>query len=136
MAEHNSYPIHIRFNDMDMYGHVNNAIYLTYFEEGRTQFFNDKVGKDWDWQKEGVLLARNEIDYKLPLLLGDEARIEIWVSGFGNKSADIAYRIIKKVKGEWITCTTGKSVLVCFNYQKKQTIPVPETWREIFTVSE
>lgn len=136
MAEHNSYPIHIRFNDIDAYGHVNNAIYLTYFEEGRSQYFRDKVGEHWDWQNEGILLARNEIDYKLPILLSDEARIEIWISAFGNKSADIAYRIIKKAKDEWVTCTTGKSVIVCFNYSKQQTIAVPETWREIFKVGE
>ncbi len=136
MAKHNSYPIHIRFNDLDVYGHVNNAIYLTYFEEGRSQYFRDKVGQDWDWQNEGILLARNEIDYKQPILLSDEVRIEVWISAFGTKSVNIGYRIIKKGKNEWITCTTGKSVIVCFNYSNQQTILVPERWREIIEIGE
>lgn len=134
MPERDSYPLHIRFNDIDAYGHVNNAIYLTYFEEGRSQYFRDKVGEEWDWQNEGILLARNEIDYKRPVLLQDEARIEIWVSTSGNKSVEVEYRIVKKEKGEWVICTTGKSVLVCFDYNRQKTIPVPEKWREIFRV--
>lgn len=127
-----SFPIDIRFNDLDLYGHVNNTAYLIYFEEGRTKLFQDRVGAEWDWQNEGVLLVRNEVDYKAPLLLHDEARIEVWVSAFGNKSVEIRYRIIKKTKDDWATCTTGKSVMVCFDYHKQQTIPVPEKWRRLF----
>jgi acyl-CoA thioester hydrolase len=127
-----AYPINIRFNDLDTFGHVNNAIYLSYFEEGRKDFFQDKVGMTWDWEGEGILLARNEIDYKVPLRLNDKAQIEIWVSRIGNKSLEVSYRIFKSEDGSQITCTTGKSVLVCFDYKTQKSVPVPDEWREIF----
>lgn len=131
-TERKSFPIHIRFNDLDLYGHVNNAAYLVYFEEGRTQLFRSRVGERWNWQKEGVLLVRNEVDYKAPLLLEDEARIEVWIAAFGNKSVEVGYRIVKKHQDSWLTCTNGKSVMVCFDYQKQATIPVPQKWKELF----
>ena len=124
-----SYPIHIRFNDIDVIGHVNNAIYLSYFEEARKDFFNELIDMKWDWSTEGTLLARNELDYKVPIHLEDEARIEIWVSRIGNKSLDISYRIVKNDNGNWVECTVGKSVVVCFNYKENKTIEIPEKWR-------
>lgn len=129
-----SYPLQIRFNDLDLYGHVNNAMYLTYFEEGRMLYFQDLVGTEWDWKKHGIIVARHEIDYKLPLTLGDESKIALWVSHIGRKSLEITYEIRKKNAGEWTTCTTGKTVLVCIDYETKQTVPVPEEWVSILTV--
>ena len=124
------YPIEIRFNDLDAYGHVNNAVYLTYFEEGRMRFFNDLVGTSWDWKRHGIILARNEIDYKVPLKLADRAKIELWVSSIGNKSFEISYRINKKNGGEEVLCATGKSVVVCIDHETGKTVPVPEEWLE------
>ncbi len=128
----NRYPIHIRFNDLDSYGHVNNAVYLTYFEEGRKFYFNERVGTAWEWQTEGLLLARHEIDYKVPLHLNDEAYIELWISKFGTKSFEVTYVILKHENGEEVICTTGKSVGVCFDYNAGKTIPLPDVWKKIF----
>lgn len=127
-----SYPIHIRFNDIDGMGHVNNAVYLSYFEQARMDHFGELVGKNWNWETEGVLLARNEVDYKVPILLHDAPRIEVWISHMGTKSMEVSYRIVKEVNGMEIECTTGKSVVVSFNYKTQKSIPVPEEWREKF----
>jgi len=126
------YPIKIRYNDLDTYGHVNNAIYITYLEEGRTAWFQDKVGKEWEWNKQGTIIARHEINYKIPILFNDTVRIVLWVSELGTKSFEVSYKIIKFTGERWITCTNGKSVLVCFDYQKQTTIPIPENWKAIF----
>lgn len=124
------YPVHIRLNDLDSFGHVNNAVYLTYFEEARLMFFHDLIGTEWNWHKHGVILARNEIDYKLPLDLSDNAKIEVWISALGRKSFEVSYRITKQTEDGNATCTTGKSVAVCIDYQTRKTIPVPDEWRK------
>jgi acyl-CoA thioester hydrolase len=129
---HKSYPLHIRFNDLDTYGHVNNAVYITYFEEGRSSWFQDRVGKKWDWTEHGILLAKHEVEYKIPLLLSDEAFIELWISHTGTKSFEVSYRIYKKSNEVQTTCTVGKSIAVCFDYRQQKTIPIPEEWLAIF----
>ena len=127
-----TYPIHIRFNDLDSLGHVNNAVYLSYFEQGRMDYFSEMGGENWDWTQEGTLLARNEIDYKVPIFLQDKARIELWVSDIGTKSFSVNYRILKDADGQEIECTVGKSIMVCFDYKAQKSIPVPERWRQKF----
>jgi acyl-CoA thioester hydrolase len=129
---HKSYPLHIRFNDLDTYGHVNNAVYLTYFEEGRKLWFQDRIGKKWDWTEHGILLAKHEVEYKVPLLLSDEAFIELWISHIGTKSFEVSYGVYKESGDGKILCTTGKSVAVCFDYKAQKTISVPEEWRKVF----
>lgn len=126
------YPIHIRFNDLDSYGIVNNAVYLTYFEEGRKLWFQDHVGDKWEWERHGILLARHEVEYLLPLTLVDEAEIELGVSNVGNKSFEVAYLIHKRTGDGWIECTRGKSTVVCYDYENRKTMEVPEAWRQIF----
>ncbi|MDA0882981.1 MAG: thioesterase family protein, partial [Bacteroidetes bacterium] len=49
------YEIEVRFRDIDAMGHVNNAVYLSYFEQARIGFFNAIVDDKWDWNKLGVL---------------------------------------------------------------------------------
>ena len=117
----------IRFIDIDSLGHVNNAVFLNYFEEGRIEWFNKLIGNDWDWRKQGTILARNEIDYLKPLLLGEDASIEVKCDVVGNKSITLSYHITTS-KNE--TIAKGRSVLVCYDYEKEESVPVYESWRE------
>lgn len=122
--------INIRFADIDVMGHVNNAIYLNYFEQARMAWFQEKVGNEWDWNSDGLILARNEVDYKLPLLLHDDAVVEISVEKIGNTSVTLTYEVWKKHKDSRLLSATGRSVLVCFDHTTQQTKRVPESWRE------
>ncbi|WP_306643752.1 acyl-CoA thioesterase [Sanyastnella coralliicola] len=129
---HNDYQVEIRFADIDVMGHVNNAVYLSYFEQARISFFNELVGKDWDWYELGILLARNEIDYKQPVLMSDHVIIRTRCEHVGNTSLVFAYDIYRTPKGqtEATIAAQGKSVLVCFDYKKQQKIEVPAEWKE------
>ena len=53
------YKIEIRFSDCDRYKHVNNAVYLTYFEQARIHYFGEILGENWDWTKNGVILKKH-----------------------------------------------------------------------------
>lgn len=126
------YTPEIRFSDIDAMGHVNNATYLTYFEQARIHFFNQLLG-EWDWEKVGILLARNEVNYKQPIFYKDKVQIHTRVSKVGGKSLEMEYSIIKAEREGEVLCTDGKSVLVCFDYQSQKTISVPDSWRELLT---
>jgi acyl-CoA thioester hydrolase len=62
--------IEIRWNDLDVYGHVNNAIYLTYLEEARDEWLSASLGDPgqvWNW-----VLVHVEIDFRRELALADD----------------------------------------------------------------
>lgn len=131
---HNDHNVEVRFADIDVMGHVNNAVYLSYFEQARMAFFSSLIGNDWDWGKHGVLLARNEVDYLRPVLLNDEVRIRTKCEQVGTTSLVFTYEVFAKSgNGEEERAARGKSVLVCFDYQMKRKIEVPEFWRERLT---
>lgn len=118
--------IQVRFADLDVMGHVNNSVYLSYFEMTRVHYFKELVGANWDWRNEGVLLVRNEIDYVKPILLNDVPQIHMTLEKIGEKSISLLYEI--KINEE--VYTKGRSVLVCFNADEGKTIPVPAAMAE------
>ena len=62
--------LEIRFRDLDALGHVNNAVYLTYFEIVRTRYWKHLFGLPpaHDW---GFVMVRTECNYRSPALLGE-----------------------------------------------------------------
>jgi acyl-CoA thioester hydrolase len=122
------YTPEIRFSDIDTMGHVNNAVYFTYFEQARMHYFSELVGR-WDWRKHGVIVAHHEIDYKRPIFLLD--RVEIWVycQAMGTKSLTMSYKVNVKTKDGDVEVCTGATVLVCFDHETQKTCSVPEEWK-------
>ena len=119
--------IYVRFADIDSMGHVNNAIYLNYFETARMHYFGELLGEKWDWNTNGIILLRNEIDYVKPVLLNMEPLITITVEHIGNKSFRLGY--VLEVKGE--VFTKGTSTLVSFDYNNKQAMEIPQVMKEV-----
>lgn len=120
--------IELRFADIDMLGHVNNATYFTYMEIGRTKYWKHAI--NWDWKKTGVVIGQASIDYIAPIYLEDKVSMYVRTSRLGSTSFDLEYLIVKTVNGAEITCSKGKTVCVAFDYQTKKPIPIPDTERE------
>ena len=124
-----TYRPEIRFVDIDSYGIVHNANFLIYFEQSRIALFN-KISEKWNWSEHGVLVARQEIDYKHPVKLGDDLEITTWVEKMGEKSITCAYTAHITKGGKKILCTESRTVIVCFNHKTGATCAIPDYWRE------
>lgn len=118
--------IQVRLTDIDILGHVNNAIYLSYFEMTRIHYFNLLVGPNWDWMENGVVLVHNEVQYIQPILLADSPEIQMYCDKIGTKSFTLSYEIY--VNGQ--LKTTGSSTLVGFNSNQQKSIEIPALMRE------
>jgi acyl-CoA thioester hydrolase len=121
--------IQVRFNDIDMAHHVHNAVYLSYFEQARMDFLRRFIEKDHDWRKHGLILARNEVDYRQPVHLSDTVDVETWCSNIGNKSFDLSYALFVTKDGRRDLYAQGRSVMVCFDYVAGHSVTVPDQWR-------
>lgn len=114
----------MRFADLDLMGHVNNAVYFTYMEIGRTKYWKHAI--KWDWKTTGVVIGKASIDYILPIFLDDKISMYVRTSRIGNTSFDLEYLIVKDVNGKEVTCSKGKTVCVAYNYQSKTPSAIPE----------
>ena len=118
--------IHVRLTDLDILGHVNNAIYLTYFEIARMHYFSALVGDHWNWMEEGVVLLKNEVEYLKPIVLNDVPYVKVYLIHIRTKSFTLGYEIT--VSDQLVT--KGSSVLVGFNSKTKSTIEIPEKMKD------
>lgn len=121
--------IQIRFGDVDMARHVHNAAYLHYFELARMALLSSFIGKDHDWRRQGLILARNEMDYLKPVHLSDRIEVDCWCSHLGSKSFTLSYAVERITRSGHERCADGKSVLVCMDYDTGNTIGLPLAWR-------
>ncbi len=114
----------VRFRDCDSLGHVNNAVYLTYLEEARVDLRNE-FGFDWTQ----MILARCEIDFRDQVSVGEVVEVTMWPTRVGNKSFDLGYEL--KV-GDRIVAE-AKTVLVAFDYERGESVPLPDDWRKLLS---
>jgi acyl-CoA thioester hydrolase len=117
----------VRFRDLDAMDHVNNATYLTYLEEARLAF-SRVMGVDWArFREQGFVIARCEIDYRLPAVLGDTLHIGLQVGRIGNSAFDFLYRLLRAGDGQLIA--EAKTVQVCFDFGRNRPMRIPARWR-------
>ena len=129
-------PIHIRFRDLDSLAHVNNAVYHSYVEQARIHYFREVIGHAHNWKIFGVLLARTEIDFKVPILLDDEVKCGCKCISLGNTSMVIEFEFLVERDQNTFIAAKGKSFLVCFDHQAQQKASVPQEWRKSFASYE
>ncbi len=124
--------IQVRFADIDMLGHVNNANFISYIEQARIAFFNHHI-PTYDWTKAGIILARTEIDYIKPIHLKDSIEIQVTCSRVGTTSFDLSYKMYLKNQAK--LCAQATTVMVCYDYQKKVKTLIPEHFKSFINLN-
>ncbi|WP_214070496.1 thioesterase family protein [Mucilaginibacter sp. dw_454] len=121
-------PIHIRFSDIDAVGHVNNAIYLTYFEIARFNYWKHAI--DWNLSEHGIIVGRSEVNYLKPINLHDEIACYVRVVRIGNSSFDVMQVLVRITPHGEEICTTGKTVCISYDYTTNKSVSIPARERE------
>ena len=137
MADFRFYhPIEIRYGDLDPQGHVNNAKYLTYFEQARVTYWMDLklFTKDQSFMELGVILADVHITYLEPIYFGQNIKVGVRVTRLGNKSMTWEQNIVDAGTGRELA--KGEVIVVAYDYRAGKTIAVPQEWREKITEFE
>ena len=106
----------VRFRDCDAMGHVNNAVYSTYLEEARIGVLGGLSS---------FILARMEIDFRAELRAGEEVEIGTRCPRVGTKSFELEHEL--RAGGRVVA--TARSVLVAYDYERGESVPVPDELR-------
>ena len=120
----------VRFRDCDPMGHVNNAVYLTYLEQARFAHWREVWGMEFERLPAGtpgVILARAEIDYRLPAKYGDVLEIRIAVERIGTTSFTYTYDVVDQDER---LVAEARTVLVLYDYAAGKPAPIPGELRE------
>ena len=127
-----SLPVKIRFRDLDAFGHVNNAVYFTYMEMARVEYFT-QIGllKSAEFPSPFFIVAEATCQYKAPIDMGTPLAVQVRVSRLGNSSFDIEYRFVDEINGAVLAA--GRTVQVTFDYTAGRSVPLPDEWRAAMT---
>ena len=114
----------VRYRDADAFGHVNNAVYLTYLEQARNAYLRE-LGLVRSLEDIAMILARVEIDYRAQVDVDDVVEVGVRPARLGTKSFELEYelRVGERLVAE------ARTVLVGFDYARDESVPLPERWR-------
>ena len=119
--------VFVRWADLDAFGHVNNAVYLTYSELARVEW----GGKQFAPKDPGSVLvemtvAHSEVDYLIPITkFGVDYDVNLWVENIGNTSFTVAYEVVK----DGVVFANMKTVQVMIDIKMMKPRPINEVER-------
>ena len=117
--------LEVRFRDCDSFGHVNNAVYLTYLEQARFAYWQRLSGQFGTVRN--IILARVECEYRKPAVAGDRLVVRLRVTTIGNSSFTLEYEIVNAKTRELVA--QARSVQVTYDYVAGRSVPIPDDMR-------
>ena len=119
------YDREVEFRDVDVAGHVNNAVYLTYVETARIGYLREVLGVE-NVNDLSVIVANVNVDFRSPSYFGERLEIGARVPLIGTKSFEMEHEV-RGADGRLVLEAT--SVLVAYDYRACTPVPVPGEWR-------
>lgn len=119
--------VQVRFRDIDAFGHVNNAVFLSYVELARIRYLLDVIQPPTRFDRLPLILARVELDFRSPIEFGEEVTVETRVERIGSTSFAMRHRMTAGPDGR--LAGDVQTVLVAYDYGSARPIAVPDDWR-------
>lgn len=121
----------MRFNDIDMLGHLNNSVYFSYFDIGKADYFNTIRGTKNHWGKLDIVIANINCDFIAPTYYTENLVVKTQVTHFHNKSFHVLQALMNETTGE--IKALCHSVMVGFDPATGTSAPLSQEWKDAIT---
>lgn len=122
------YPISTRWSDNDIYGHVNNVIYYSYFDSIANRYLIEEGGLDISDSEIVGYVVNSGCEYHAPIAYPDAIEAGLRVDRLGNSSVQYGIAIFKT--GEERAVAHGHFVHVFVERARDKSVPVPARLRQ------
>lgn len=113
-----------RFLETDALGHINNNTYGVWFEAARDEIFHIFMPKanikEWN-----LIMAHSSFDFLKEVFWGKEVLVKTAISKLGNSSIELCHAVYQEGK----LCTTGKCILIHYDFTTKVAVRIPDNIR-------
>lgn len=123
-----SLPLQLRFNDVDVLGHVNNTVYFSFYDTGKAHYFTDVRGHAVDWLHVDTVIANVNCAYINSIVFGEEIEVLTRCEAIHEKSFRLLQMLREKQTRQ--IKSVCETVMVCFDPATKKSAPVAEKWRQ------
>lgn len=121
-------PLQIRFNDIDMLGHLNNGVYLNFMDLGKINYFNDVMGRKLDMHDISLAVVNINVNFYAPTFITCRISVFTAVTHISKHSLTLDQRIIDTVTGE-VKCQAS-TIMAGYNIKTATSEPINTEWRE------
>ena len=114
--------IEVRFSDTDAMGHVNNAVYLTYFELARAGYYQAVTGRVFETLAEtdrSMIMAHARVEYRAPVFFGETVVVACRVAWVSRSSFSLEYRLVASddsPRGPGRLVADAETIQVAYDY--------------------
>ena len=125
------HPIEVRFVDTDALGHVNNAVYLSYFEAARAGYYAAVAGAPFGTGESAgertFVIAEAHVVYRTPAFFGEQLLVGCRFAWTGRSSFGLEYRVRAEASalGEARVVADGATTQVMFDLGRNRVMRVP-----------
>ena len=126
-------PIQLRFNDIDKFGHVNNTVYFSFYDLGKTEYFAS-VCPHVDWEKDGIVVVHIEANFLAQIYSTDNIAVQTAVTEIGTKSFQLMQQVIDTKSNE-VKCVC-RSIMVTYDLKRHESKALTEEWTEAICTYE
>ena len=121
-------PIQLRFNDVDSLGHVNNTIYFSFYDLGKTTYF-DELKKTYPYLSDiGAVIVNAQADFLAPVFMDEQIAVQTSVTELGNKSFKMLQQVINTETNE-VKCVC-RTIMVGFDKKTSTSMPISDEWKK------
>ena len=125
--------IPVQWGDMDAFAHVNNTLYLRWFETARIAYFRAIIGEEkLQFARPGgvgPILASTTVNFRLPLEYPDVIKVAATVSKIGDKSFEMKYEVHSRNHDDAVAAD-GIAVMVSFDYAAGKPVRIEDALRD------
>ena len=121
------YPITTRWSDNDIYGHVNNVIYYSYFDTAANRYLIEEGGLDISDASIVGYVVNSGCEYHAPITYPESVVAGVRVDRLGNSSVQYGIAIFKE--GEELAAAHGHFVHVFVERAENKAVPIPDNLR-------
>lgn len=125
---HHRLPVQMRFNDIDMLGHLNNSVYLTFMDLAKARYFEAVEGEVVDITSVGIVVVNINANFCAPTFFHEQIEVETAVVAIGEKSLTMEQRVVRVPDGQ-VKCAC-RTVMAGFDIATNLSIPIAEHWIE------
>ena len=125
---YHSLPVQMRFTDIDMLGHLNNNVYLSFMDLAKVSYFSDVLPEGMDWKSLRAVVVHISCDFYSPSYFNESLEVWTTVTSVSEHSFRMEQRIVHSSTGQ--TKCIGYTVMAGFDPATAKSIKVDRHWVE------
>lgn len=125
------HPVQLRFNDIDMLGHLNNSVYIQLMDLGKANYFHQFIKGRLDHDKLAIVVANINCDFHAPAYLEEPLEVLTAVESMSEKSFRLEQRVVNAETGE-VKCR-AVTTMVNIDVRTGRAVDITAEWRRMLS---